>query len=568
VHGLDSYAVGDRLIFLENARFIEAAAAELGEQRVKNGMLGTVIGTTDADGNAFLRVRLDADREIAFSPDTYRNIDHGYAATVHQSQGDTVDRVFLMGTAGMDLHLAYVGMSRHRHEVTLYAPRTDFQDFEALAAKLGRSGASLTTLDFEGEEGCRRALAGFALQRGVEPPFAAMSEIRLEMGEGGAQVCRGPMSVTAVTSFDTTVDEAARRSLLNLDGWKARLAALQAAAAQVYRDPAGTLAAIRGALVQPGADPRAVAVRLVSTPETFASSRDMQTGLVAWKKWVGRDEALQEIATHARSMGGAWHRDLPVAIAAEEERRTAMAIPIPELSERASGLLREAEAARVAGGPDAWRQAARIISADTAISTEIIRVDLALTRRFGAGAFAGGAGVQAPTALDRAGEVNAERLARNAGLFEAVRRVTADRRVAEARQDLDAAAKGGDQVLRTEKLHALRDAQRAAEALMQAGRGDGRATPSVGQAVDVAPLSPYELEGDADCRAHWEGGGAGRGAGKGADCLCALEGEPGRAGHRDAGTEAGAPGPRACVKPEARSRARVNLKDLVGRLLG
>jgi hypothetical protein len=38
-------------------------------------------------------------------------VEYGYAATVHNIAGATVDRVFVLATLGMDRHLAYVGMS-------------------------------------------------------------------------------------------------------------------------------------------------------------------------------------------------------------------------------------------------------------------------------------------------------------------------------------------------------------------------------------------------------------------------------------------------------------------------
>lgn len=124
--GARDFAVGDRLIFLENARFVEPVAQHLGMQTVKNGMLGTVLSTGDDEHSDLLTVRLDSGREVAFSTDTYRNIDHGYAATVHKSQGATVDRTFVLATGGMDRHLAYVAMSRHRVHANLYAAAEDF----------------------------------------------------------------------------------------------------------------------------------------------------------------------------------------------------------------------------------------------------------------------------------------------------------------------------------------------------------------------------------------------------------------------------------------------------------
>ncbi|RVM82448.1 Ti-type conjugative transfer relaxase TraA, partial [Sinorhizobium meliloti] len=125
--GLREFAAGDRIIFLENARFVEPRARRLGPQYVKNGMLGTVVSTGDRRGDTLLSVRLDSGRDVVISEDSYRNVDHGYAATIHKSQGSTVDRTFVLATGMMDQHLTYVAMTRHRDRADLYAAKEDFE---------------------------------------------------------------------------------------------------------------------------------------------------------------------------------------------------------------------------------------------------------------------------------------------------------------------------------------------------------------------------------------------------------------------------------------------------------
>ncbi|AUW46188.1 Ti-type conjugative transfer relaxase TraA [Rhizobium leguminosarum] len=125
--GAREFAVGDRIIFLENARFLEPRAPRLGPQHVKNGMLGTVVSTGDKRGDTLLSVRLDNGRDVVISEDSYRNVDHGYAATIHKSQGATVERTFVLATGMMDQHLTYVSMTRHRDRADLYAAKEDFE---------------------------------------------------------------------------------------------------------------------------------------------------------------------------------------------------------------------------------------------------------------------------------------------------------------------------------------------------------------------------------------------------------------------------------------------------------
>ncbi|WP_273793787.1 Ti-type conjugative transfer relaxase TraA [Brucella anthropi] len=125
--GVREFASGDRIIFLENARFVEKRAKQLGPQYVKNGMLGTVVSTGGKGGRPLLSIRLDNGQDVVLSEDSYRNIDHGYAATIHKSQGVTVDRTFVLATGMMDQHLTYVSMTRHRDRADLYAARDDFE---------------------------------------------------------------------------------------------------------------------------------------------------------------------------------------------------------------------------------------------------------------------------------------------------------------------------------------------------------------------------------------------------------------------------------------------------------
>ncbi|MBY5370854.1 Ti-type conjugative transfer relaxase TraA [Rhizobium leguminosarum] len=125
--GAREFAAGDRIIFLENARFLEPRAPRHGPQYVKNGMLGTVVSTGDKRGDTLLSVRLDNGRDVVISEDSYRNVDHGYAATIHKSQGVTVERTFVLATGMMDQHLTYVSMTRHRDRADLYAAKDDFE---------------------------------------------------------------------------------------------------------------------------------------------------------------------------------------------------------------------------------------------------------------------------------------------------------------------------------------------------------------------------------------------------------------------------------------------------------
>jgi Ti-type conjugative transfer relaxase TraA len=173
--GKRRFAVGDRIVFLENNR-------DLG---VKNGMLGTVEHVEEGR----IVAAVDGKDRISVPMHEYQAVDHGYATTIHKTQGATVDRAFVMASGTMDRHLTYVAMTRHRDGARLYAGMDEFaakepkasqvrgagesrEDLahERLAARLGRSGAKETTLDYAAE---------FAERRGVAARLGITSEIEV-----------------------------------------------------------------------------------------------------------------------------------------------------------------------------------------------------------------------------------------------------------------------------------------------------------------------------------------------------------------------------------------------------
>lgn len=168
--GKRSFAAGDRIVFLQNDR-------DLG---VKNGMLGRV---TSVETNA-LQVELDGKqhgiggRALTVPTNDYQALDHGYATTIHKTQGATVDRGFVLASQTMDRHLTYVAMTRHRDGVALYAALDEFKDMANLSGTLSRSGAKETTLDYEKD---------FAERRGIAAHLGVRSEIDLGKAENRMQ---------------------------------------------------------------------------------------------------------------------------------------------------------------------------------------------------------------------------------------------------------------------------------------------------------------------------------------------------------------------------------------------
>lgn len=132
--GERSFATGDRLMFLKNDRGLG----------VKNGMLGEIEQVSLTQ----MTVRLDAGRPVTFDLKDYAQVDHGYAATIHKSQGVTVDRAHVLATPGLDRHGAYVALSRHRDSVHIHYGRDEFQDLGKLTRVLSRERAKDMASDF------------------------------------------------------------------------------------------------------------------------------------------------------------------------------------------------------------------------------------------------------------------------------------------------------------------------------------------------------------------------------------------------------------------------------------
>lgn len=122
--GERAFSVGDRIFFLRNDR-------PLG---VTNGSLGTIEEITDGQ----MIVRLDTSRTVVVDTKLYCALDHGYAGTIHKSQGATVDRTYVLASRYMDASATYVALSRHRKNAALFYSQDEFRDAERLTQALSR----------------------------------------------------------------------------------------------------------------------------------------------------------------------------------------------------------------------------------------------------------------------------------------------------------------------------------------------------------------------------------------------------------------------------------------------
>ncbi|NTF10779.1 Ti-type conjugative transfer relaxase TraA [Agrobacterium rubi] len=164
--GVRRFDVGDQIVFLKNE-------TSLG---VKNGMIAHVI---EAAPNKIVAVVGEGDhrRQVIVEQRFYSNLDHGYATTIHKSQGATVDRVKVLASLSLDRHLTYVAMTRHREDLQLYYGTRSFAFNGGLATVLSRRQAKETTLDYERGKLYREALR-FAESRGLNIVQVARTLLR------------------------------------------------------------------------------------------------------------------------------------------------------------------------------------------------------------------------------------------------------------------------------------------------------------------------------------------------------------------------------------------------------
>ncbi len=149
------FAPGDQIVFLKND----------GALGVKNGMLGKVV---EAARNRIVAEIGEGEhrRQVTVEQRFYNNLDHGYATTIHKSQGATVDRVKVLASLSLDRHLTYVAMTRHREDLGVYYGARSFAKSGGLVQILSRKNSKETTLDYEKATFYRQALR-FAEARGM-----------------------------------------------------------------------------------------------------------------------------------------------------------------------------------------------------------------------------------------------------------------------------------------------------------------------------------------------------------------------------------------------------------------
>ncbi|MBD9490455.1 Ti-type conjugative transfer relaxase TraA [Ensifer sp. ENS11] len=357
--GKRSFAPSDRIVLLENNR-------DLG---VKNGMLGTV----EAVEPDALQIRLDGGgqnnaRTVSIPVKSYQSFDHGYATTIHKSQGATVDRAFVLASTTMDRHLTYVAMTRHRDHVQLYAGRDELKDMKALSASMSRSGAKETTLDYT---------STFAARRGLADAFGVASEITVTLSPGraderpalrsGADEERAhsaaPQSpaidegqrtgqgvvraveevdplVPALTKYSRSVEDVAREKAR--PDFERAMEAVRSIGRNVYADPDGVAVKLSVALMDKGMEGQTLATSVAERPEQFGELRG-KTGLLGDnKERKAARHYAKALSNHVAAAGRTWTRRLEAERGSETwQREKRDVVEVPGLTRRSEEILKQ-----------------------------------------------------------------------------------------------------------------------------------------------------------------------------------------------------------------------------------
>lgn len=191
--GVRRFSAGDQIVFLKNE----------GSLGVKNGMLAKVVEA--APGRIVAEIgEGDGRRHVTVEQRFYINVDHGYATTIHKSQGATVDRVKVLASNTLDRHLTYVAMTRHREAAELYVGMEEFTNRRGgvlvdhgeapYEHKPENRDSYFVTL--EHGDGQRRTIWGVDLARAIDEAEPKIGD-RIGLEHKGAETVRLPDGTTA-----------------------------------------------------------------------------------------------------------------------------------------------------------------------------------------------------------------------------------------------------------------------------------------------------------------------------------------------------------------------------------
>jgi hypothetical protein len=317
---------------------------------VKNGSLGKV----ERVSPDHMAVRLDDGRQVAFDLKDYAHVDHGYAATIHKSQGVTVDRAHVLATPGMDRHSAYVALSRHRDGVQLHYGRDDFADTGKLVRTLGRERAKDMASDYGRDPD--REIRAFGDRRGLSGEIRLPDVPRNPERDPRAEISPVERGSPVAREQAAADDKQSRRGMF--DGFKPRPIE-RAGAAKPVKAAQGKPAPKRGMF-----DGLKLSAGRTPIPAKSADRRQEPGQDRDYARAVERTSRSAEAVLQARASGGPVLEHHKVALEratqALDQIRPGASRDLSSAMQRDPALLREAAAGRSGPMLDAMAREARV----------------------------------------------------------------------------------------------------------------------------------------------------------------------------------------------------------------
>ncbi|MBO9126415.1 MULTISPECIES: Ti-type conjugative transfer relaxase TraA [unclassified Rhizobium] len=361
--GTRMFATGDQIVFLKNE----------GSLGVKNGMLAKVLEA--APGRIFAEIGDGVHRrQVTIEQRFYNSLDHGYATTIHKSQGATVDRVKVLASLSLDRHLTYVAMTRHREDLAVYYGSRSFAKSGGLIPILSRRNAKETTLDYEKASFYAQALR-FAEARGLHLVNVArtiahdrlqwavrqssrLADLGARLAAIGAAIglVRGgnnqsipntikeakPM-VSGITTFPKSLEQAVEDKLAADPGLKKQWEDVSTRFQLVYAKPEAAFKAINvDTMLKDQSVAQSILARIAGEPESFGALKG-KTGLLASRgDKQDREKAVANVPALVRNLERYLRELAEAELKHETEERAVrlkVSVDIPALSPSAKQTL-------------------------------------------------------------------------------------------------------------------------------------------------------------------------------------------------------------------------------------
>lgn len=151
--------LGEALIEVDGVEFAVGDEVLAHRNDYRLGILNNDHGVARSLTDDGLMIQLDEGRfvELPLGYLEAGHLTHGYAATIHKSQGATYDRVFVLGDDTFTIETGYTSLTRGKEQNQLYLVAPDREESHgfgptvepvaAFSAALGRSGAKTAAVD-------------------------------------------------------------------------------------------------------------------------------------------------------------------------------------------------------------------------------------------------------------------------------------------------------------------------------------------------------------------------------------------------------------------------------------